>query len=103
MVSSRSLRVFNVLQELNRRRTIPASYREILEERLTITFKPLGVRLKRGKTPRSKKEYKEKSGDSNGEVEDGLPDIDVGCFLDDEPHQRSIVLVVEVTLSETPE
>lgn len=59
MVFSRSLRVFDILQEINRRRTIPAFYREILEERLIITFKPLGVQ-KRGKTPRSKEEYRVK-------------------------------------------
>ncbi|OJD28255.1 hypothetical protein ACJ73_00334 [Blastomyces percursus] len=60
MVSSGSLRVFDVLRELNRRRTIPLSYQKILEERLIITLKPLATRLERSKTRRPKEEYQER-------------------------------------------
>ncbi|QSS51654.1 hypothetical protein I7I53_07026 [Histoplasma capsulatum var. duboisii H88] len=60
MVSSGSLRVFDVLRELNRRRTIPSSYQKILEERLIITLKPLATRLERSKTRRPKEEYQER-------------------------------------------
>ncbi|OJD27322.1 hypothetical protein ACJ73_01294 [Blastomyces percursus] len=58
MVSSGSLRIFDVLRELNRRRTILASYQKILEERLIITFKHFGTRLERSKTRRPDAEYK---------------------------------------------
>ncbi|KAH2835848.1 hypothetical protein KXV85_005017 [Aspergillus fumigatus] len=58
MARSNYLRIFRVLEEINRRRTIPDIYHEALEDRLVITFTQPSGPLKRSKTRRPKKEYK---------------------------------------------
>ena len=58
MVSSNFLCIFKVSQELNWCRTIPATYWNALKEHLSITFKPSAGRLKRGKTPCLKEDYR---------------------------------------------